>query len=79
MSKDQSQNKKPSVRIGMIPTIAAVLLIIGIGGVFAKYIHDAGGGMLLSAREFYPSGSQPFRFWDRYRLFLRRSGDEVPL
>jgi hypothetical protein len=53
MSKDQSQNKKPSVRIGMILTIAAVLLIIGIGGVFAKYIHDAGGGMLLSAREFY--------------------------
>ena len=50
-SKKQTRRSRWYQRIALI--VAAVLLVVTAGVVFARYVHDNEGGYLVSAKEFY--------------------------
>lgn len=47
------QRKKPPFRKGVFLAAAVLFLVAAVGGVLAKYVYDATGRNLLSAKEFY--------------------------
>lgn len=57
MKQGKNQQKKPLIRKGTILVIGILLLATAVGGVFAKYVYNAGGRYLLSAKEFYFTSS----------------------